>query len=51
MKIVLDTNVFISCIFFGGPPSEILKAWRKSKVSIVLTEQILLGYQRVGEEP
>lgn len=50
MKIVLDTNVFISGIFFGGPPSEILKTWRKSKVSIVLTEQILLEYQRVGEE-
>jgi uncharacterized protein len=50
MKIVLDTNVFISGIFFGGPPSEILKAWRKSKVSIVLTEQILQEYQRVGEE-
>jgi len=50
MKIVLDTNVFISGIFFGVPPSEILKAWRKSKVSIVLTEQILQEYQRVGEE-
>jgi len=27
MKIVLDTNVFISGIFFGGPPSIILQAW------------------------
>lgn len=41
MKIVLDTNVFISGIFFGGPPSQILKSWRQSKVRIVLTEQII----------
>jgi len=50
MKIVLDTNVFISGIFFGGPPSQILQSWRKSQIQIVLTEQILTEYQRVGEE-
>ena len=50
MKIVLDTNVFISGIFFGGAPSDILKLWRESKVRIVLTEQILEEYQRVGKE-
>jgi uncharacterized protein len=49
MKIVLDTNVFISGIFFGGPPSQILKSWRQSKLIIVLTQQILEEYQRVGE--
>ncbi|MHB1349350.1 MAG: putative toxin-antitoxin system toxin component, PIN family [Desulfobulbaceae bacterium] len=50
MKIVLDTNVFISGIFFGGPPSQILQSWRKSQIQIVLTEQILEEYQRVGNE-
>ncbi|MCA1766027.1 MAG: putative toxin-antitoxin system toxin component, PIN family [Desulfobulbaceae bacterium] len=50
MKIVLDTNVFISGIFFGGPPSQILQSWRKSQIEIILTEQILDEYQRVGEE-
>jgi putative PIN family toxin of toxin-antitoxin system len=50
MKIVLDTNVFISGIFFGGPPSQILKFWRQSKLIIVLTQQILEEYQRVGDE-
>lgn len=49
MKIVLDTNVFISGIFFGGPPSRILKAWRQSKIQIILTQEILQEYQRVGE--
>lgn len=50
MKIVLDTNVFISGIFFSGPPSQILQSWRQSKTKIVLTEQILAEYQRVGAE-
>ena len=42
MKIVLDTNVFILGIFFGGPPSQILKFWRKSNIRIILTEVILM---------
>jgi putative PIN family toxin of toxin-antitoxin system len=50
MKIVLDTNVFISGIFFDGPPSQILQSWRQSKTKIFLTEQILLEYQRIGGE-
>jgi len=28
MKIVVDTNVFISGVFFAGLPYEILNAWR-----------------------
>jgi putative PIN family toxin of toxin-antitoxin system len=50
MKIILDTNVFISGIFFGGPPSQILQFWIESKIQIVLTEKILEEYQRVGVE-
>lgn len=49
MKIVLDTNVFISGAFFGGPPAQILKSWRQKKIKIILTEQILAEYRRVGE--
>ncbi len=50
MKIVLDTNVFISGIFFGGPPYQILDAWRNEKVDIVLSEEIFAEYQRVAKE-
>jgi len=48
MKTVLDTNVFISGIFFAGPPSQILKAWRNQSLQIVLSRQILDEYQRVA---
>ena len=50
MKVVLDTNVFISGIFFSGPPSIILQAWRDSKIQIILSKEILKEYQRVAEE-
>ena len=49
MRIVLDTNVFISGIFFSGPPSQILKAWKDAKIQVVLSKEILSEYQRVGE--
>lgn len=49
MKIVLDTNVFISGIFFHGPPAQILDAWKKSKLQIVLSKEIIEEYQRVAE--
>ena len=49
MKIVLDTNVFISGIFFAGPPYEILKSWRDGKTQILISEEIIEEYRRVGE--
>ena len=48
MRIVLDTNVFISGIFFSGPPSQILNAWKNTKFQIVLSQEILKEYQRVA---
>jgi len=50
MKIVLDTNVFISGIFFSGPPAQILKTWKEQKIQIVLSKEILDEYQRVAGE-
>ena len=50
MRVILDTNVFISGIFFSGPPSQILKAWSNNKFQLVLSHPILDEYQRVLEE-
>ncbi len=50
MKIILDTNVFISGVFFGGPPYQILDAWRNGTVDIVLSEEIFAEYQRIAKE-
>lgn len=50
MRAILDTNVFISGIFFSGPPSQILKAWANKKFQLVLSQPKLDEYQRVSEE-
>ena len=49
MRVVLDTNVFISGIFFSGPPSKILKAWVNQNFQIVLSKKLLDEYQRVAK--
>lgn len=36
MKIVLDTNVLVSGIFFSGPPYQILKAWQERIIKRIL---------------
>ena len=48
MKIVIDTNVFVSGIFFAGPPYRILEAWRDGKLQPVISQEILDEYRRVG---
>ena len=50
MKVILDTNVFISGVFFTGPPSRILKAWHDEKLQLVISQEILEEYERVAEE-
>jgi putative PIN family toxin of toxin-antitoxin system len=49
VKAVLDTNVFISGVFFSGPPYQILEAWRDGKIQLVVSPDILDEYRRVGE--
>ena len=49
MRVILDTNVLVSGIFFGGPPYRILKAWRDGKIELVVSNEILEEYYRVSE--
>jgi len=48
VRVILDTNVFVSAVFFSGPPYQILKAWRDNKIQVVVSPEILEEYQRVG---
>lgn len=50
MRIVIDTNVFVSGIFFTGPPHRILRAWRDGRVRLVYSAAILAEYERVINE-
>jgi putative PIN family toxin of toxin-antitoxin system len=47
---VLDTNVFVSGVFFTGPPYQIPKAWRDRRIQILISGEILEEYHRVGKQ-
>lgn len=53
MKVVIDTNVFVSS-FFGGNPREIIDLWKVGKITLCVSKDILDEYtevlQRIGLE-
>lgn len=49
MKVVIDTNVFVSGVFFGGLPGNVLTAWRDGRIEVVVSREIIEEYVRVGE--
>jgi len=48
MRVVLDTNVLVSGIFFTGPPATILAAWASRRFELVASIEVLAEYRRVG---
>ena len=46
MKVVIDTNVFVSS-FFGGNPRKIIDLWKKGKISLCVSKNILDDYIEV----
>ena len=50
MRVVIDTNVFVSGVFWKGPPAAVLEAWCDGRIELVLSPAILDEYQRVGTE-
>ena len=53
MKVVIDTNVFVSS-FFGGNPRKIIDMWRGGTITLCLSKDIVDEYvkvlQRLGLE-
>ena len=41
MRVVLDTNVLMSRIFFTGPPARILAAWAEGDLELLASVDIL----------
>ncbi|MBM3124137.1 MAG: putative toxin-antitoxin system toxin component, PIN family [Chloroflexi bacterium] len=48
LKVVMDTNVIVSGVFFSGPPFQILEAWQSGAFELAVSQEILEEYQRVG---
>jgi len=49
VKVVLDTNVLISGIYFGGIPGKILQAWGTRRFQLLVSTEILQEYLNVAE--
>ena len=49
MRAVIDTSVFLPGVFFGGPPRNVLAAWRDGRFEVVVSREIIREYVRVGE--
>ena len=50
IRAVIDTNVFVSGIFWKGPPHQVLSAWSHGKFKMIATAAILDEYERVFGE-
>lgn len=46
MRVVVDTNVLVSS-FFGGKPREVIELWKKGKVTLCVSPDILDEYTKV----
>ena len=49
MNVVVDTNVIVSGIFWGGIPLKIIKLWKNDRIKVVVSEDILNEYLRAVE--
>ena len=49
MRAVLDTNVLMSAIFFGGVPFDVLNAWHNGEYELVVSEEVMSEYREIAE--
>lgn len=50
MKVVLDTNILASGIFWKGSPSLILEMWTKGTIQVFTTLEMLQEYRKTLED-
>ena len=50
MRIVIDTNVLISGVFFGGFPRKILSSVVSQKITACATAEIINEYEDIAQE-
>lgn len=48
MRVVLDTNIVISGVFWdSGPPHKIIQSWLAEKITVIVSSEILEEYRRL----
>lgn len=51
MKVVIDTNVIISALLFGGNPGRLLDLWRNKYITPLVSQEIMDEYLKVLSYP
>ncbi len=51
IPVVIDTNVFVSALLFGGTPGKLIALWRSGKIQPHLTSEIVAEILRVLAYP
>jgi putative PIN family toxin of toxin-antitoxin system len=46
MRVVVDTNVFVSS-FFGGPPREVIELWKRGEITLCVSRDLVDEYVEV----
>ena len=50
-RVVIDTNVIVSAMLFGGTPGRLISLWKKKIIQPLITKEIILEYLRVLAYP
>jgi putative PIN family toxin of toxin-antitoxin system len=50
LRVVLDTNIYISALLFGGIPNDIIAMAREGKITLLASSAILLEVGRVLQD-
>jgi len=51
VKVVVDTNVVISALFFGGAPAKLIALWQSDTIKPLASKEIVDEYLRVLTYP
>ena len=51
IKVVIDTNVIISAILFGGTPAELMSLWKNGRIKPLASKEIIDEYIKVLAYP
>lgn len=49
MRVVIDTNVFISSLLSPGNPRQVIKLWETGKIEICISHKIYNEYKKVSK--
>ena len=51
IRVVLDTNVLVSGLLFGGIPGKLLDLWKTGKIRLIMSREMLDEFLRVLAYP